>query len=185
MHDRLAHACQVLGVSHHASKTEITKAYKELARKHHPDKSPSDPELAAEAFKQIKNAYDILMEAITEDDSTETRNAEQSATSASNAEDWLQPVSIPPFEVAYKKQKWYEVNEETSQNMYAAYLASTPGYYTELVTANGKGGTRQYRVDWECMIQTNIESGRQRSVRFRGLQQDGEHGPILTGKLRK
>ena len=117
MHDRLAHACQVLGVSHHASKTEITKAYKELARKHHPDKSPSNQELAAEEFKRIKNAYDILMEAITEDDSTETRNAEQSATSASNAADWLLPDSIPTLEVAYKKHKWYDVNEETSQKL--------------------------------------------------------------------
>ena len=184
MHDILAHACQVLGVSQHASKTEITKAYKELARKHHPDKSPSNQELAAEVFKQIRNAYDILMEAITEDDPIESRNAEQSATNASNAADLLQPDSIPTFEVAYKKQKWCEVNEETSQNMYAAYLANTPGYYTEPVTANGKGGAREYRVDWEQMIQTNIENGRQRSVRFRGLQQGGEYGPILIGKLR-
>ena len=183
MNDRLAHACQVLGVSHHASKTEIAKAYKELARKHHPDKSPSNPELAAEVFKQIKNAYDLLMDAITEDDSTATRNAEQFATSASNAADGLQPDSIPTFEVAYKNQKWYEVNDETSQNMYAAYLANTPGYYTEPVTVNGKGGAREYRVDWERMIQTNIENGRQRSVRFRGLQQ-GEYGRILTDKLR-
>ena len=101
--DTLAHACQVLGISQHASKTEITKAYKELARKHHPDKSPSNQELAAEEFKRIKNAYDIMMEANTEDDPTESRNAEQSATSASNAADWLQPDSIPTFEVAYKK----------------------------------------------------------------------------------
>ena len=185
MHAMLAHARRVLGVRHDASRTEIAKAYKELARKHHPDKSPSNPEQAAEVFKQIKQAYDLLMDAITEDDSTATRDAEQSATSASNAADWLQPDSIPTFEVAYKNQKWYEVNEETSQNMYAAYLASTPGYYTEPVTANGKGGTRQYVVDWGSMLQTNIDNGRQRSVRFSGLQQGGEHGPILTGKLRK
>ena len=180
------HACQVLGISHNASKKEITKAYKELARKHHPDKSPSNQERAAEEFKQIKNAYDILIEAAyanTEDHPTESRNAEQSATSASNAADWLQPDSSPTFEVAYKNQNWYEVNDETSQNMYAAYLANTPGYYTEPVTVNGKGGAREYRVDWERMIQTNIENGRQRSVRFRGLQQ-GEYGPTLTGKLR-
>ena len=185
MHAMLAHARRVLGVRHDASKTEIAKAYKELARKHHPDKSPSNPEQAAEVFKQIKQAYDLLMDAITEDDSTATRNAEQSATSATNAADGPQPDSIPTFEVAYKNQKWFEVNEETSRNMYTAYLANNPGYYTEPVTVNGKGGTRQYVVDWGSMLQTNIENGRQRSVRFSGLQQGGEHGPILTGKLPK
>ena len=184
MHAMLAHARRVLGVRHDASKTEIAKAYKELARKHHPDKSPSNPEHAAEVFKQIKQAYDLLMDAITEDDSTATRNAEQSATSASNAADGLQPDSIPTFEVAYKNQNWYEVNDETSQNMYAAYLANTPGYYTEPLTANGKRDTIEYIAEWEQMIQTNIENGRQRSVRFREFQQD-DNRRILTGKMRK
>ena len=67
--------------------------------------------------------------------------------------------------------------------MYTAYLTNTPGHYTEPLTANGKGGTRQYIVDWEQMIQTNIENGRQRSVRFRGLHED-DNRRILTGKLR-
>ena len=97
---------------------------------------------------------------------------------------WLQPDSIPTFEVAYPGPKWYPVNEEISKEMYTAYLANTAGHYTEPLTANGKGGTRKYIVDWEQMIQTNIENGRQRSVRFRGLQQRGEYGPILIGKLR-
>ena len=76
------------------------------------------------------------------------------------------------------------MNEKTSQIMYAAYLPNTSGCYTEPMIANGRGGTKEYRVDWEQMMQTNIENGRQRSVRFRGLQQGGEYGPILTGKLR-
>ena len=59
--------------------------------------------------------------------------------------------------------------------MYTAYLANTPGYYREPVTRNGKGGKREYMVDWDQILQTNIENGRQRSVRFRGLQQDEKH----------
>ena len=102
----MAHAYQVLGISHNASKKEITKAYKELARKHHPDKHPSNQERAAEEFKQIKDAYDILIKANTEDDPTESRNAEQSATSASNDEDLLQPNDIPTFERSgFQKRK--------------------------------------------------------------------------------
>lgn len=49
----------VLGVSRSASAEEITKAYKKLARQHHPDRNPGDK--AAEArFKEIQNAYDVL-----------------------------------------------------------------------------------------------------------------------------
>ncbi|MBQ1424886.1 MAG: DnaJ domain-containing protein, partial [Aeriscardovia sp.] len=47
-----------LGVSEDASDEEIGKAYKELARKYHPDVN-HDPE-AAVKFKQITEAYDVL-----------------------------------------------------------------------------------------------------------------------------
>ena len=186
-----AHARQVLGISHNASKKEISKAYKELARKYHPDKSASNQERATEEFKEIKHAYDIMIEATTEDEPPESRNAEQSATSASSAEDWRQPEqsatsasnaadwllpdSMPTFEVAYKRQKWCDVNEDISREMYTAYFANTSGYYREPVTGNGKGGKRRYKVDRDQMLQTNVENGRQRSVRFRGLQQDEKH----------
>src|SRR5947207_12829257 len=50
---------EVLGVSKSASPEEVSKAYKTLARKHHPDRNPGDK--AAEArFKEIQNAYDVL-----------------------------------------------------------------------------------------------------------------------------
>ena len=68
--------------------------------------------------------------------------------------------------------------------MYAALSAKTPGHYTEPFSANGKEGIREYIVDWQQMIQTNIENGRQRSVRFREFPQD-DNRRILTGKMRK
>ena len=182
---RIAHACGVLGISHTASTKEITKAYKELARIHHPDKS-SCPQ-ASEKFKQIREAYDTLipmqanMEA--EEEPTESRNTEQSAATLKRSAAWLEPAYIPTFEVAYPGPKWHEINDEISKEMYTAYLANTPGYYIEPLTANGNGGTREYIVDWQQMIQTNIENGRQRSVRFRGLHEN-DNRRILTGKLR-
>ena len=181
MHDRLAHACQVLGVSHHASKTEIAKAYKELARIHHPDKS-SCPQ-ASETFKKIKEAYDTLMLMQANMDAEEDSTAEDpTAASAKRTAACLQTEFTPTFEVAYPSG-WHFINEEISKEMYAAFLANTPGHYTEPLTANGKGGIRKYTVDWQDMIQTNIENGRQRSVRFRGLHEN-DNRRILTGKLR-
>ncbi|MGI9187508.1 MAG: molecular chaperone DnaJ [Gaiellales bacterium] len=52
----------VLGVSRTASDDEIKKAYRKLARKHHPDANPDDPK-AEERFKEISAAYDTLSDA--------------------------------------------------------------------------------------------------------------------------
>src|SRR6188474_2296152 len=52
----------VLGVGRTASDEEIRKAFRKLAKKHHPDLNPGDK--AAEAkFKEISQANDILSDA--------------------------------------------------------------------------------------------------------------------------
>lgn len=48
-----------LGVKKDATAAEIKKAYRKLARKHHPDVNPGNKE-AEEKFKQISEAYDVL-----------------------------------------------------------------------------------------------------------------------------
>ena len=53
---------QVLGVSRNASDAEIQKAYRELARKNHPDLNPGDRQ-AKENFQEIQTAYDVLSDA--------------------------------------------------------------------------------------------------------------------------
>lgn len=50
---------EVLGVSKTASEAEIKKAYRKLAKKYHPDSNPNDA-VAAERFKEINEAYDVL-----------------------------------------------------------------------------------------------------------------------------
>jgi len=50
---------EVLGVKKGASANEIKKAYRKLARQHHPDKNPGD-KAAEERFKEIQGAYDVL-----------------------------------------------------------------------------------------------------------------------------
>ncbi len=53
---------EVLGVARNASDDELKKAYRRLAMKHHPDRSPDDANAEA-AFKEAKEAYEVLSDA--------------------------------------------------------------------------------------------------------------------------
>ncbi len=50
---------EVLGLPREASETEIKKAYRRLARDHHPDANPGDTG-AEERFKELTEAYEVL-----------------------------------------------------------------------------------------------------------------------------
>jgi DnaJ-class molecular chaperone len=50
---------EVLGVPRTASQKDIKSAFRKLARQHHPDVNPGDPQ-AAERFKEINEAHEVL-----------------------------------------------------------------------------------------------------------------------------
>src|SRR5579863_7665599 len=50
---------QTLGVERTATADEVRKAYRKLARKHHPDLNPGDKS-AEDHFKRVQEAYDVL-----------------------------------------------------------------------------------------------------------------------------
>jgi DnaJ-class molecular chaperone len=50
---------EVLGVAKTASEADIKKAFRNLAKKHHPDKHAGDA-TAQKRFQEISGAYDIL-----------------------------------------------------------------------------------------------------------------------------
>ena len=52
---------EILGVGRNASGEEIKRAYRKLAVKFHPDKNPDDAR-AEEKFKELGEAYDVIMD---------------------------------------------------------------------------------------------------------------------------
>lgn len=51
---------ELLDISEDATPEQIEKAYKRMASKHHPDKNPGQEESAAQAFREMKEAYECL-----------------------------------------------------------------------------------------------------------------------------
>lgn len=51
---------EILGVARTSTPEQIKTAYRKLAMKYHPDKNRDNPEAAAEKFKDISHAYDVL-----------------------------------------------------------------------------------------------------------------------------
>jgi hypothetical protein len=54
---------RILGVEKGVTDTELAKAYKSLALKHHPDKNPENKEAAEATFKKVTQAYEVLRDA--------------------------------------------------------------------------------------------------------------------------
>ncbi|MEK6559283.1 MAG: DnaJ domain-containing protein, partial [Planctomycetota bacterium] len=53
---------EILGIDGKASKEEIKSAYRTLAKKFHPDLNKDNPKLAEEKFKEVSEAYEVLID---------------------------------------------------------------------------------------------------------------------------
>ncbi len=52
----------VLGVPRNASSDEVKSAYRKLARQYHPDVNKENPKAAEEKFKELSEAYEVLVD---------------------------------------------------------------------------------------------------------------------------
>lgn len=79
---------EVLGVKEGASEDEIKKAYRELAKKYHPDRYADNPlkELAEDKMREINEAYDYLLKNHNQSSSNNYNNYNNSNYSNSSSE---------------------------------------------------------------------------------------------------
>lgn len=53
---------EILGVSRNATEEEIKQAYRRLAKQYHPDMNPHNRKEAEEKFKELSEAYEVLLD---------------------------------------------------------------------------------------------------------------------------
>lgn len=101
---------KLLQVERAASESEIRKAYYAMARKVHPDKNPGD-ESAAEAFRGLKRAYDVLR-----DPQRRARYDKAGTTGDDSYES--------AFQEAYERYKTVEITPEDIEEFVNGYKES-------------------------------------------------------------
>jgi curved DNA-binding protein CbpA len=80
---------EVLGIKENATEDQIKKAYRELAKKYHPDQYGTNPlqDLAEEKMREINEAYDTLMKNYSNHNSSySSANYSNSQNSSSNSD---------------------------------------------------------------------------------------------------
>ena len=114
---------RTLGVSRDASVTEIKQAYRRLAKEHHPDRNPDDPN-AADRFKAVVAAWDLLSDPTRR--AAHGRRAQRTASGALppefaqdienavvRAQQWIEQTVLP----AYSSTYWRGVGAEMTARL--------------------------------------------------------------------
>ena len=126
---------RVLGLQPGASDEEVKRAYRQLAKKYHPDMNPGDPH-AAKMMNDINAAYDQI------------KNPPRQTTT-SNAYD--------PF------KGWYQQSEQTYQNQRTEYVAAwrylRSGSYEEALYVLNSVPSNERTAEWyylSAIANTNL-----------------------------
>jgi curved DNA-binding protein len=115
---------KILGLSKNATKEDIKKAYRKLARKYHPDVNPGDAE-AEKKFKEINEANEVLS------------NPENRTKYDTYGKDWKH---AEEFEKAKQQQQQYQ--RASQQTGYGGYSDED---FSEFFSSMFGGGARRGR----------------------------------------
>src|SRR6185503_10940938 len=96
----------VLGVQRDATEGDIKRAFRDLARKHHPDVNPSD---AGERFREINEAYAVLSDRDTRARYDRWGHADDSSSGLGAVVDAAQEIINDVFRRRRGKQKGKDI----------------------------------------------------------------------------
>lgn len=147
---------EVLGVSRTATADEIKRAYRALAKKHHPDRNPNDPD-ADRRFKEVQTAYETLSDA--------ERRQKYDQFGAAGAGQWA---NGPGGQKVYQWGTESSINAEDLEDLFSAFgnrgAGQQGGIFEQLfggARRRGGGGTTQVETsrghDEEHHIQIPFE----------------------------
>src|SRR5258705_2103743 len=133
---------KVLGIDKNATQEDIKKAYRKLARKHHPDLNPNDKE-AHKEFQQINEANEVLS------DPEKRKKYDQYGKDWQHAEQ---------FEQARQSQQQGFGKETFSGDFNESEFSD---FFTSLFGNRGSGGFRQRQTkfrgeDYHAELQLNL-----------------------------
>ncbi len=108
---------QTLGVGRNATDEQIKQAYKELARKYHPDNYANNPlsDLAEEKMKEINEAYDAIMNERRGGSSNNSYSGGYSSTGSSQFPDIRRMINENRLEQAQELLDGVSMNNRTAE----------------------------------------------------------------------
>lgn len=139
---------KILGVKKNATKAEIKKAYRKLARKHHPDLNPNDKK-AELKFKQVNEAHEVLS------------NEEKRKKFDKYGENWQHGEA---YEQAQKQQYSQQQNQYQRSSGFEGF---GEGEYSDFFESmfgggfsgrSGRSGSTKFRgQDFNAQLQLNLK----------------------------
>lgn len=160
---------KVLGVAEDADEKTITRAYRKLARQLHPDTHPGDP-AAAERFKEITAAYNVLGDGTKRAEYDDFRKAVNDAGSAWTFEgEDLDDLLEDLLGRARRDTRTTGQGEDLEAALQLDFQSAARGGTSE-VTLSGPGGQRRFKV----RIPPGVDDGQR-------LRLPGQGGPGSNG----
>jgi len=140
---------KVLGIKKNATESEIKKAYRKLARKHHPDLNPND-KVAEKKFKEINEANEVLS------------NPENRKKYDKYGKDWKHADEI---EKAKKQQQQYQQSYGGQQGAGGFGEEDYSDFFESMFGGGGRtsgfrsgGGNMQFKgQDYNAELQLNLK----------------------------
>ncbi len=149
----------VLGVTEDSDSKTISRAYRELARRLHPDTHPDDPN-AADRFKEVTAAYDVIGDEAKRAEYDEFRGAVAGARARGRDEGgWSGGDGSPwtrfdgggfaggdgPTRTTFDASTWSTIDPQDLEDLLGSVLGRTP----RRTTATRRGGDLEAELDLE------------------------------------